>query len=200
MAEEKQTATPASDPQAQPDSPAIHDKRALPEGVVPKQAQGYVVAGLALLILMAVLFSKNHARTAPKESAPPPATVSNGVNEQRIQELEQNLSAAQRQSQQQQAQAQMAGTTAGPATVATTNPIQTNGAAPVAQSQLPAQPPRDPIADAEKALAFKARFASNLVGPAGAATPAAVSLNSPDDASSGHANSSLVNRPAGLPQ
>lgn len=50
----------------------LRDKRKLPEGVVPKQAQGYMVAGLAVLILMAVMFSKNHPRPATKA---PPATA-----------------------------------------------------------------------------------------------------------------------------
>ena len=195
MAEEKQIQQPEAP--ATPPNVQVRDKRVLPEGVVPKQAQGYVVAGLAVLILMAVLFSKDHARTAPKESAPPPATVSNGANEQRIHELEQDLSADQRQGQQQQAQAQRenaAGSASGNLPGA-----QANGTTPVAQAQPPAQPPRDPIADAEKALAFKARFASNLVGPAGSATPAATSLNSAD-ASSGRAAQSPVNRGAALPQ
>ena len=48
----------------------LRDKRIRPEGVVPKQAQGYVVAGLAVLILMAVMFSKNHAKPG-KETARP---------------------------------------------------------------------------------------------------------------------------------
>jgi type IV secretion system protein VirB10 len=40
------------------------------------------------------------------------------------------------------------------------------------------EPPRDPIADAEKALTFKARFASNLVAPADAAAhPSAESVS-----------------------
>jgi len=197
MAEEKQIPTSASDQQPQPASPAIHDKRVLPEGVVPKQAQGYVVAGLAVLILMAVLFSKNHTRTTPKEPVPPPATVSNGANEQRIHELEQDLSADQRQSQQQQAQAQKEGA-AGPASGSASS-TQTSGAAPAAQSQPPVQPPRDPIADAEKALAFKARFASNLVGPAGSATPPATSLN-PMNTFSDQPTQSPVNRSASVPQ
>jgi len=194
MTEEKQTATPASGQQIQPASPAVRDKRVLPEGVVPKQAQGYVVAGLAVLILMAVLFSKNHARPVPKETAVTTTTAtSNDVNQQRIHELEQDLSADQRQSQQQQAQAQKENAT-GPASGSASS-TQTSGAAPAAQPQ----PARDPIADAEKALAFKARFASNLVGPAGSAIPAPTSLNSPD-ASSGHASPSLVNRSVGVPQ
>ena len=145
----------------------------MPEGVVPKQAQGYVVAGLAVLILMAVMFSKNHAKPAAKDTAPAPLAASTDMNQQKIHELEQDLSADQRQSQlQAQAQRQnglpmAAGATAAPGT--------RPGSAPAAQlpppaSAQPAEPPRDPIADAEKALAFKARFASNLVAPDDAAS------------------------------
>ena len=190
MVEEKQTQQTVPDvtPTAQ-----VRDKRVLPEGVVPRQAQAYVVAGLALLILMAVLFSKNHARTAPKEATAPPAVVSTSANEQRIQELKQDLSADQRRSQQQLVQAQKQNAI-DPAS-GNVSATQTSGAAaPVAPV-----PPRDPIADAEKALAFKARFASNLVGPAGSAIPAATSLDSPD-ASSGRLSQSAANRPDSLLQ
>jgi type IV secretory pathway VirB10-like protein len=176
--EEKQTpevpeVQPA--PQSQP-PPALRDKRVLPEGVVPKQAQGYVVAGLAVLILLAVMFSKNHAKTAP--TALPNATpFSSDANARKIAELEQNLSAEQRQSQQEAQQqkssaAGVAGTT--PVTVAST-PIG-GPTSPASQSPAPAatEPPRDPIADAEKAMAFKARFASNLVSvDVGASRPSA---------------------------
>lgn len=172
MPEEKTTPEATADvssQQAHSPTARVRDKRVLPEGVVPKQAQAYVVAGLAVLILMAVLFSKNHARTAPKE-ATPPAAVSNNANQQRIHDLEQDLSEAQRQSQQ---QAQMRKEdAAGPASCDAPSAPTSNGNAAV-QSQPTAQPPRDPIADAEKALAFKARFASNLVGPAEAVSPAA---------------------------
>lgn len=157
--------------QAAPPSPenvaGLRDRRIRPEGVVPKQAQGYVVAGLAVLILMAVMFSKNHAKPTTKDAAPAPVAVSTDMNQRKIQELEQDLSADQRQSQQ-LAAAQRLGTTASPSSMATApNPSQPGGAAPAAQlPPVPAQatePPRDPIADAEKAMAFKARFASNLV-------------------------------------
>jgi type IV secretion system protein VirB10 len=187
MTEEKQT--------QQPEAPAatataqVRDKRILPEGVVPKQAQGYVVAGLAVLILMAILFSKNHARPVPKETAATSTAMSNDVNQQRIRELEQNLSADQRQSQQQQAQAQKENA-AGPAS-GNVSATQTSGAAPAAQSQPPVQPPRDPIADAEKALAFKARFASNLVGPAEAAPSTVGSPN----VQAGQPNTSPASQP-----
>jgi type IV secretory pathway VirB10-like protein len=158
--------------------PALRDKRVLPEGVVPKQAQGYVVAGLAVLILLAVMFSKNHTKTTP--AALPSATpFSSDANARKIAELEQNLTAEQRQSQQQaqQQKASAVGTTPG-----TQSPTQVGGpASPAAQSPAPAatEPPRDPIADAEKAMAFKARFASNLVSAdVGASRPSVSSADS----------------------
>ncbi|WP_158822528.1 TrbI/VirB10 family protein [Granulicella sp. S156] len=170
MTDEKQT-TALPELQAAPPVPdnasGLRDKRVRPEGVVPKQAQGYVMAGLAVLILMAVMFSKNHAKPAPKEGASSPLAASTDVNQRKIQELEQDLSADQRQSQ--QAQQARSGTIPAsginePATnVPTSQPAGV--AAPAAQLPPPAavEPPRDPIADAEKAMAFKSRFASNLV-------------------------------------
>jgi type IV secretory pathway VirB10-like protein len=180
MADEKQINT-VPEPQAAPPSPeattGLRDRRVRPEGVVPKQAQGYVVAGLAVLILMAVMFSKNHSKPASKD-APPPSVMSTDMNQRKIQELEQDLSADQRQSQQQAlAQRTSAGTTsAGNAAAATnTTPV---AAAPVSQ---PTEPPRDPVADAERAMAFKARFASNLVSANdGASRPLAESADRPE--------------------
>src|SRR5271163_1551300 len=105
MTDEKQTsALPESQaaPPAPENTPGLRDKRVRPEGVVPKQAQGYVVAGLAVLILMAVMFSKNHAKPVPKETASSPLAASTDMNQRKIQELEQDLSADQRQSQQEQ--------------------------------------------------------------------------------------------------
>jgi site-specific DNA-cytosine methylase len=124
-----------------------------------RRAQGYVVAGLTVLILMAVMFSKNHPKPTATGTASSSTTLSTDVNQQKIHELEQDLSADQRQSQQQQTlKENAAGPPAGNASSA-----QANGMAPATQSPSATEPPRDPIADAEKALAFKARFASNLV-------------------------------------
>src|SRR5665213_1046299 len=164
---DKQTISPeAHSPNAQ-----LRDKRVTPEGVVPKQAQGYVIAGLAVLILMAVMFSKNHAKPAAKELPAPPLAVSTDMNQRKIQELEQDLSADQRQSQQQQ-QAWSSNSYASTTNGTTTNasPTQASGiAAPAPQLPPASETPRDPIADAEKAMAFKARFASNLVSATDAA-------------------------------
>jgi len=146
----------------------VKDKRILPEGVIPKQAQAYVVAGLALLILLAVMFSKNHAKPVPKDMASSPLVTSTDANQKKIQELEQDLSADQRQSQ----QAQKAGNGTLPATATNeTAPAQTASTVPVAQAAVtPTEKPRDPAVDAEKALVFKARFASNLVSASEGAT------------------------------
>ena len=197
MADEKSTSEMETQA-VSPDAGKLRDKRVRPEGVVPKQAQGYVVAGLAVVILMAVMFSKNHARPAPKESPSSPMAVSTDMNRRKIQELEQDLSAAQRQSQQ-QAEAQRIGAGPSSATVGTaTNPMQPGVVAPAAQLPPPVtatEPPRDPVADAEKALAFKARFASNLVSADdGAAHPTEESA----DASDGIAarSASLTQAPA----
>jgi len=174
--------THAVSPEAQSPSAQLRDKRVRPEGVVPKQAQGYVVAGLAVLILMAVMFSKNHAKPAAKEPASSPLAASTDMNQRKIQELEQDLSADQRQSQQQTA-TQRAGTVTSSANTATAaNPAQPGAASPAAQLPPPAtEPPRDPVADAEKALAFKARFASNLVSADGGATRSSAESTGPSD-------------------
>jgi type IV secretion system protein TrbI len=177
MADEKQTAP--LEPQAVPSSSqetttALRDKRITPEGVVPKQAQGYVIAGLAVLILMAVMFSKNHAKPAAKTTESGPLAVSTDANQRKIQELEQDLSADQRQSQ--QAQRPENNNTASAAGAST---AQAGGVvSPATQLPPAAAPPSDPVADAEKAIAFKARFASNLVSAdAGASHPSAESAD-----------------------
>ena len=166
---ESQVAAPSID-----NISGVKDKRTRPEGVVPKQAQGYVMAGLAVLILMAVMFSKNHAKPASKDTVGSPLTVSTDANQRKIQELEQDLSADQRQSQQ---LARTASTAAPAATPSAINPATgqlVGTAAPAMQLPPPTEPPRDTVADAEKALAFKSRFASNLVSAdAGASQPSA---------------------------
>jgi type IV secretion system protein TrbI len=181
MAEEKQISA-VPEPQAAPQSPetaasGLRDKRVRPEGVVPKQAQGYVVAGLAVLILMAVMFSKNQAKPASKDAPLPPPVMSTDMNQRKIQELEQDLSADQLQSQQ-QALTQRTGAGTSPAG----NAALASNAPPVVAAPLsqPTEPPRDPVADAERAMAFKARFASNLVSANdGASRPLAESADRP---------------------
>ena len=77
----------------------LRDRRNRPEGVVPKQSQAYVIAGLAILILLAVMFSKQHPKPAAKTAATastPPAEL----NERKIADLKEELNTAQRESEQ----------------------------------------------------------------------------------------------------
>lgn len=180
----------------------LRDKRVGPEGVVPKQAQGYVVAGLAIVILMAVMFSKNRATPAAKEPSRNSAAMSTDLNQRKIQELEQDLTADQRQVQQQQARNNNAAATVNAGTATSAVP-PTGVTSP--GSQLP--PPetdrlRDPVAEAEKALAFKARFASNLVSAADhALQPVASPTDSADTLVRPTSGSDLTPaRPSSLPQ
>jgi type IV secretion system protein VirB10 len=109
------------------------------------------------------MFSNNHAKTAPATVPPTTASFSNDANARKIAELEQNLTAEQRQSQQ---QARQQGQKTGGAELAAVNAAALQAGVPTAPpSQLPAttEPKRDPVVDAERAMEFKARFASNLV-------------------------------------
>ncbi|MHB1959286.1 MAG: TraB/TrbI/VirB10 family type IV secretion system protein [Acidobacteriaceae bacterium] len=157
MAEEK--LTEEVETQKVPPSAQLHDQRTQPPGVVPKQSQSYLIVGLSVVILLAVLFSKNHAKPVAKPLAPAAAsTEANAEASQRnVASFEEDLTAKQRQVE---AERQAAAD-------ANLPPGEQNGTATVTNTQRPLdnQPPRDSIADAEKALAFKSRFASNLVTP-----------------------------------
>lgn len=143
--------------------PVLRDTRRKPTGVVPKQAQTYVVVGLALLILFAVMFSKPRPKPAASQPAVTPTMDNTEVNARRIEELKQDLNQEQRQSE----LAQKATTSAGSTAAIPSNSAGGIAASPQADSAQPlpatTEPPRDPIVDAEKAIAFKSRFASNLV-------------------------------------
>ena len=161
MPDEKQlSATNATE---QPtDTAELRDHRLNPEGVVPKQSQAYVMAGLAVMILLAVLFSNNRAKPAAKPSPAVLSVVSTDANQHNIEELKHDLSEEQRKSAQ---QAQVQKTTGGGAMSPPAGASQQSTAAPNNAVQSQAEPPHDPVKDAERALAFKARFASNLVLP-----------------------------------
>jgi type IV secretory pathway VirB10-like protein len=137
-----------------PNAP-LRDQRTQPPGVVAKQSQSYLIAGLSVVILLAVLFSKNHAKPAAKPLAPVSNAPTSEASQRNIERFQQDLTAEQRQVE---AQRQAAAN-------ANLPPGEQNGTATVTNIQRPLdnQPPRDPIADAEKSLAFKSRFASNLV-------------------------------------
>ncbi len=160
MAEEKpiqEVETQKVPPSAQLPNAQLRDQRTQPPGVVAKQSQSYLIVGLSVVILLAVLFSKNHAKPAAKPLQTAAVAPTTEASQRNVERFEDDLTAEQRQVE---AQRQAAASTDLPAsgqngTVTGTYP----------QRPLNNQPPHDPIADAEKALAFKSRFASNLVTP-----------------------------------
>jgi type IV secretion system protein TrbI len=148
-----------------------HEKRVIPEGAVPKQGQAYVLAGLAIVILLAVLFSNRQAKPKSPASTPAwtmPAPTEN--SERAIAQLQRDLTEEQRKSQLQQAQ-----NSHGPDA---TSPGDTSNR-PTGGGVTP-EPPRDPLADAERALRFKSRFASNLVVTSQTSTREQSTTTSPD--------------------
>lgn len=156
MAEEKQAPEIEAQTVSRDQHPAnaqLYDQRTQPPGVVAKQSQSYLIAGLSVVILLAVLFSKNHAKPVAKTLAAASTAPTTEANQRNIERFQEDLTAEQRQVE---VQRQAAGANLPPGGIAT---------AANAQRPLDNQPPRDPIADAEKALAFKSRFASNLVTP-----------------------------------
>ena len=166
MAEEKpiqEVETQKVPPSAQLPNAQLRDQRTQPPGVVAKQSQSYLIAGLSVVILLAVLFSKNHAKPSGKPlPAAAASTEANAEASQRdVARFEEDLTAEQRQVEADRKTAQESTEDAG------FLPGRQNGTVTVTYPQRPLdnQPPRDPIADAEKALAFKSRFASNLVTP-----------------------------------
>jgi type IV secretion system protein TrbI len=135
----------------------LRDRREKPQGVVPKQSQAYVVVAVTVVILLAVLFSNRRAKPSkPSPSTPLWAEAAPANDQTAIQQLKRELTDEQRQAQQEQAQA--AKNTARADKQTQTIPSNAE------------EKQRDPIADAERALKFKARFSSNLV----VATDAAV--------------------------
>jgi type IV secretion system protein VirB10 len=147
----------------------LRDRRPKPEGVVPKQSQGYVIAGVAVLILLAVMFSNNRAKTVAKPSPSIPVVYSTDVNQRNIEQLKRDLTEEQRKTEQQS----QPRTSGGAGHLGASETRASDPATPGNHSTEPGargEPPRDPIVDAERALSFKARFASNLVTPADASS------------------------------
>jgi type IV secretion system protein VirB10 len=143
--------------------PELRDHRPKPEGVVPKQTQGYVIAGIAVVILLAVMFSNNHAKTSAKPLPQAPVVYSTDANQRNIEQLKRDLTEEQRKIEQ---QTQLESSSR-PGLIRSSESEAIDGmsssSANRSESPSRVEPPRDPIVDAERALNFKSRFASNLV-------------------------------------
>lgn len=156
-----------------------------PKGVLRKNLKPIIYLGAALLVILAAVFSGTNKKTPPQQAAarhePPQPTVQDNTDNN-VQELKNQLAA------EQQRQAQQTGAISDPA-IATATPAQQVAAAryssigqtvpcvpgqPCPESNTYGQPSGQPsispqeqeaqqLAAKERELAYKSRFASNLV-------------------------------------
>jgi type IV secretory pathway VirB10-like protein len=166
--------TSAEETRPQPSPGAqLRDHRPHPEGVVPKQSQAYVIAGVAILILFAVMFSNKHARTAPHARVGQ-GSYGNDANRRDIEELKRDLTEDQRKIEQQEP----AHARSSDARISERPPVNPEKPSRPGTFGVATQS-RDAVADEERSLLFKARFASNLV-------PAAVTVAPPSALAANH--------------
>jgi len=194
MPQENQMPAPGT-AQAQPSAVEadLHDHRPNPQGVVPKQSQGYVIAGLAVVILLAVMFSNKHGRT-PAHAATAQTPYATEANQHEIEELKRDLTADQRKVEQQS----QAPAHSGAETTSPSQHFSTAERTDTANSEVAPEPRRDQLADAERALLFKARFAPNLISAENGARQASAPDTGTLDPSLAPAETAASSRASGL--
>ena len=93
--------------QQQTDRPGLRDRTVKPEGTIPKQAQTYVIVGVSIVIVLAVLFSNKHAQPAAKSQRKEPTVVITESNDRKISDFGQEMTNEQRAAQKAQLEKQM---------------------------------------------------------------------------------------------
>jgi hypothetical protein len=153
---------PGTDQKQVDGQPRLRDRTVRPEGTLPKQAQTYVIAGVSVVILLAVMFSKNHAQSAAKTQRKEPTVVITEGNDKKISDFGQEMTDEQRAAQKAQLEKQM---NAEARMLESTSPQSQSANAPqvgAMQGTQPTTPPPDPIVQHERELAYNSRFASNF--------------------------------------
>jgi type IV secretion system protein VirB10 len=152
---------PVTIPQQIDDQPRLRDRTVRPEGTLPKQAQTYVIAGVSVMILLAVMFSKNHAQSAAKTPRKEPTVVITEGNDKKISDFGQEITDEQRAAQKAQLEKQL---NVQGRSLDFTSPQAQSADAQHAGSMpgTPTAPPPDPIVQHERELAYNSRFASNF--------------------------------------
>src|SRR5882762_2087682 len=146
--------------------PRLRDRTVRPEGTLPKQAQTYVIAGVSVVILLAVMFSKNHGQSAAKTERKEPTVLITEGNDRKISDFGQEMTDEQRAAQKAQLEKQMQAQVRSLESASVMQPADTRQSvgpqyAGSAQSAPPTPPP-DPIVQHERELAYNSRFASNF--------------------------------------
>ena len=168
----------ANSPCAVPIEPELHRSGKEPKGVLQKNLKPLLYLGAALLVILAAVFSSTGKKPAQKNATahePPQPMIQDGTDNN-VQDLKNQVAAAQQQAQQK--------TAADPALANATLAQQTAAAnygpngqpVPCAPGQLcaqqtsymqpqltPSQQEEQQLAAKDKELAYAARFASNIV-------------------------------------
>jgi type IV secretion system protein TrbI len=150
----------------QPDGPKLRDRTVKPEGTIPKQAQTYVIVGVSIVIVLAVLFSNKHAQPAAKNQRKEPTVVITEGNDRKISDFGQEMTNEQRAAQKAQLEKQMQAQARSLESASVMQPGDTRqfvGPQYAGSGQsAPPTPPPDPIVQHERELAYNSRFASNF--------------------------------------
>jgi type IV secretion system protein VirB10 len=153
-------------PEQQTDRPRLRDKTVKPEGTIPKQAQTYVIVGVSIVIVLAVLFSNKHAQPAAKSQRKEPTVVITEGNDKKISDFGREMSDEQRAAQKAQLEKQMQAQVRSLESASVMPPgdsRQPVGSQYAGSAQsAPQPPPPDPIVQHERELAYNSRFASNF--------------------------------------
>jgi type IV secretion system protein TrbI len=139
------------------EQPKLRDKTVRPEGTIPKEAQTYVVIGVSVVILLAVMFSKNHVQTATKTERKEASVIITDGNDKKISDFGHEITDEQRAAQ----KAELAKQLHAKATSLESSSAGKESAAGDAHGTQPT-PTIDPIVGHERQLAYNSRFASNF--------------------------------------
>jgi type IV secretion system protein VirB10 len=154
--------SPVTDQKQIDGQPRLRDRTVRPEGTLPKQAQTYVIAGVSVVILLAVMFSKNHAQSAAKSQRKEPTVVITDGNDKKISDFGQEMTGEQRAAQKAQLEKQMNAQARSLESVSPQTQFADAQHVGSMQGTQPAAPPPDPIVQHERELAYNSRFASNF--------------------------------------
>jgi type IV secretion system protein VirB10 len=148
--------------QTQPEEqPKLRDRTVKPEGTLPKQAQTYVIAGVSVVILLAVMFSKNHSQSAVKTERKEPTVLITEANDRKISDFGQEMTDEQRAAQKAELEKQMNAQARSLESAPQKLPLSDPQQAGSMQGTQPVPPP-DPLVAHERELAYNSRFASNF--------------------------------------
>jgi type IV secretion system protein TrbI len=128
-----------------PGAAPIHDQRATPRGVLPRQLQMWLMIGLAVIILAIILFT-GHAAPAPRASAVMRTAEPSLMPPDRIQAYQRQLADDEARLRRELAQA----------------PSPARGGVPTTANGVSDTPPPDPIAEERRRREYQSLFADNV--------------------------------------